>query len=61
MSLINVDQSKVDKRAKDNRIEVLRKLLADSDFKVAVDYDQPNAAIKAQRQEWRDEIRRLLP
>jgi hypothetical protein len=44
---------------RDNRIAELKKLLADSDYKVMPDYDKPNEDIKAQRQTWREEIRTL--
>lgn len=60
MSLIKVDQAKKAKAAKEARVSELLKLLADSDYKVAPDYDKPNTEIKALRQEWRDEVRALL-
>jgi len=41
------------------RITELKRLLTESDFKVLLDYDQPNEGIRAQRQEWRKEIRQL--
>ena len=43
------------------RIAELKKLLADTDFKVQADYDQPSDDIKAQRQAWREEIRTRFP
>lgn len=45
--------------ANEARIAELKRLLADTDFKVLPDYDEPNDDIKAQRQEWREEIRQL--
>lgn len=45
------------------RITELKQLLADSDFKFNVDYDEQNTPewddLKTQRQAWRDEIRTL--
>jgi hypothetical protein len=41
------------------RIAELKKLLSESDFKVLPDYDKDVIAIKAQRQEWRNELRTL--
>lgn len=58
--MIKIDQAKKEKAAKESRVSELRKLLSDSDYKVAPDYDKPNEEIKAQRQAWRDEIRELL-
>ena len=58
--MIKIDQAKKAKLAKEARVSELRKLLADSDYKVMPDYDKPNEDIKAQRQEWRDEVRDLL-
>jgi FtsZ-binding cell division protein ZapB len=60
MSLIKIDQAKKTKAAKESRVSELRKLLADSDYKVTTDYDKPNEDVKTQRQAWRDEIRELL-
>jgi hypothetical protein len=42
------------------RINELKELLSTSDYKAMPDYDKPNAAILAQRQVWRNEIRILL-
>lgn len=41
------------------RIFELRGLLAASDYKMLPDYDKHDDALVAQRQAWRDEIRRL--
>jgi hypothetical protein len=41
------------------RITELKRLLADSDFRVLPDYDKDSEEIKAQRQAWREEIRAL--
>jgi hypothetical protein len=60
MSLIKIDQAKKAKAAKEARVSELRKLLADSDYKVTTDYDKPNEDVKTQRQAWRKEIRELL-
>jgi len=59
MGLIKINHEKLDEKARQERIDELRKLIADSDYKVLPDYDKPNEAIKAQRQAWRDEIRKL--
>ena len=58
--MIKIDPVKKAQIAKEARVSELRKLLADSDYKVVPDYDKPNEDIKAQRQKWRDEIRDLL-
>jgi NAD(P)H-dependent FMN reductase len=42
-----------------NRITELKRLLAESDFRVLPDYDKDSEEIKAQRQAWREEIRAL--
>jgi hypothetical protein len=44
---------------KQERIYELKKLLADSDYKVLPDYDKTTQEIKTQRQVWRTEIRQL--
>jgi hypothetical protein len=41
------------------RISELKQLLSESDYKVLPDYDKPDNGIRAQRQEWREEIRQL--
>jgi len=41
------------------RIAELKKMLAETDFKVLPDYDEPNEDIKSQRQAWREEVRQL--
>jgi hypothetical protein len=41
------------------RITELKRLLADSDFRVLPDYDKDSEEIKAQRQAWREEVRQL--
>jgi hypothetical protein len=46
-------------QAKEQRITELKRLLAESDFRVLPDYDKDSEEIKAQRQAWRDEIREL--
>jgi len=59
MSIVTVDQTKVQAIADAKRIEELRRFLAASDYKVLPDYDQQDPAISTQRQAWRDEIRAL--
>jgi len=59
MSLIQVDPAKVQAKANAERIAELKRLLADSDFRVLPDYDKDSEEIKAQRQAWREEIRAL--
>lgn len=59
MSIIKVDPAKVQAIANTARAAELKTLLADSDYKVLPDYDKDGAAIKAQRQAWREEIRAL--
>jgi len=59
MSLIKIDPAKVQAAAALKRITELKKLLADSDYKVLPDYDKPDENIGAQRQAWREEIRTL--
>jgi hypothetical protein len=59
MSLIIVDQSKVQAKANSERVAELKKLLADTDYKVLPGYDRPSEEIVVQRQQWRDEIRAL--
>ena len=44
---------------KRTRERELIKLLNDTDFKVAADYDQPIGDLKEQRQAWRDEVRQI--
>jgi hypothetical protein len=41
------------------RIEELKQMLLDTDYKVLPDYDKPDETIVAQRQAWRQEIRSL--
>ena len=52
-------QLESEKEMKLNRIQELKQLLQESDFKVLLDYDQDNTQVKADRQLWRDEIRQL--
>jgi hypothetical protein len=55
------EQIAVEAQSKANaeRIAELKALLTNSDYKVLPDYDKDSAAIKAQRQAWRNEIRTL--
>ena len=61
--MITVDQAKAQEIANAKRIAELKKLLAESDFKFNVDYDEQNTPeweqLKADRQAWREEIRTL--
>lgn len=41
------------------RIEYYRQLLSDTDYVALADYDKDQPEVKAQRQSWRDEIRRI--
>jgi hypothetical protein len=59
MGLIKINHTKLDEKARQERIEELKQLIANSDYKVLPDYDKPNEDIKVQRQAWRDEIRKL--
>jgi hypothetical protein len=59
MSLIKIDPAKAQAKANAERIAELKALLNDSDYKVLPDYDKDSEAIKAQRQAWREEIRKL--
>lgn len=44
---------------KEIRINELKQLLKESDYKVLPDYDKPSESIRLQRQAWRDSIRSL--
>jgi hypothetical protein len=57
--IIKIDQTKVDAQAKQARIVELKQLLGDTDYIAMPDYDKSKPEILAQRQAWRDEIRRL--
>ena len=59
MSLIQVDPAKAQAKANAERITELKRLLAESDFRVLPDYDKDSEEIKAQRQAWREEVRQL--
>jgi FtsZ-binding cell division protein ZapB len=56
---INAANAPTPQQLRQGRIEELKQFLRDSDYKVMPDYDKPNEAIKAQRQAWREEIRKL--
>jgi hypothetical protein len=47
------------KQALEQRIQELKQLLSNSDYKVMSDYDKTNDTILADRQAWREEIRTL--
>jgi hypothetical protein len=59
MSFIIVDQAKVEAKARADRIAELKKLLADTDFKMLPGYDRPTEEIAVQREAWRLEVRAL--
>jgi len=59
MSLIIVDQAKVEAKARADRIAELKKLLAESDYVAMPDYDRDKSSVLADRQAWREEIRKL--
>jgi hypothetical protein len=44
---------------KRQRISKLQELLSKTDHKVLPDYDQDSTKVKEQRQQWREEIRKL--
>ena len=52
-------QAEKDQAAKEQRIAELKRLLAETDYKVMPDYDKPEPKIVSDRQAWRDEIREL--
>jgi len=52
-------QAEKDQSAKEQRITELKKMLAETDYKVMPDYDKPSTKIVDDRQAWRDEIRTL--
>jgi hypothetical protein len=65
-SLFNVAKQEFDDYQKNTqptkeqiRINELKNKLSQSDYKVLPDYDKPDNGIRAQRQEWREEIRQL--
>jgi len=57
--IIKIDPAKAQAKANAERIAELKALLNNSDYKVLPDYDKETEAIKAQRQAWRHEIRKL--
>ena len=59
MSLIKINQSVIEAKARKARVDELKQQLLDTDYKVLPDYDKPNEDIKIQRQAWREEIRML--
>lgn len=48
-----------EQKAREQRIDELKQLLTNSDYKVLPDYDNPDEDVVAQRQAWRNEIRAL--
>jgi hypothetical protein len=59
MSFIIVDQAKVEAKVRADRIAELKKLLADTDYKMLPGYDRPTEEIAVQREAWRLEVRAL--
>ena len=59
MSLIKINQSVIEAKARKARVDELKQQLLDTDYKVLPDYDKPNDDVKTQRQAWREEIRML--
>lgn len=57
--MIMINEKKAAEQKRVARIAELKRLIADTDYKVLPDYDKPNDEIKAQRKLWRDEIREL--
>jgi len=62
--MIQIDQNKKAQIERSNRITELRKLLADSDFRMTLDYfnqmtESDQAQWTANRLAWREEIRQL--
>jgi hypothetical protein len=53
-------QAEKDQAARESRITELKRLLAETDYKVMPDYDKPSTKIVDDRQSWRDEIRKLV-
>jgi hypothetical protein len=56
---IDAANAPTSEQLKQQRISELKSLLANSDYKVLPDYDKPDDGIRAQRQAWREEIRKL--
>lgn len=59
MSIVRVDPVKLQAIQNASRIAELKKLLADTDYKVLPDYDKPDPNIAVLREQWRTEIRAL--
>jgi hypothetical protein len=59
MSLIKIDPTKVQARAKEARIAELKQFLRDTDYVALSDYDKDKSEIIAQRQAARNELREL--
>lgn len=59
MSIFKINQSYLEKQTKTKRVEELKALLKESDFKILPDYDKKDESLILQRQQWREEIRLL--
>jgi hypothetical protein len=56
---ITIDPVKAASISRDHRIAELKKLLADTDYKMLPGYDRPSQEIAVQREAWRTEVRAL--
>jgi hypothetical protein len=59
MSIIKINNKVLEDKSKKERIEELKKLLQNTDYKVLPDYDKDDEDVLSQRQLWRSEIRLL--
>jgi len=59
MSIIKVNHKVLENKEKQERIDELKQMLLDTDYKVLPDYDKDSEVVKSQRQQWRTEIRLL--
>ena len=57
--IIKVDSNKLQAQKNADRVVELKKLLRDTDYVTLSDYDKDKTEVLAQRQSWREEIRKL--
>jgi len=57
--IIKVDSNKLQTQKNADRVVELKKLLRDTDYVTLSDYDKNKTEVLAQRQSWREEIRKL--
>lgn len=57
--IIKVDSNKLQAQKNADRVFELKKLLRDTDYVTLSDYDKNKTEVLAQRQSWREEIRKL--